>query len=54
VHELLKDRSGQYRVVYALIRRENVFVLHAFKKTTESTAKKDVELARQRLGEVHE
>jgi len=53
VHELrLKDRSGTYRVVYALVRRGAVHVLHAFKKTTQGTSPKSLELARKRLKEV--
>jgi predicted XRE-type DNA-binding protein len=35
-HELrLKDRSGVSRVIYALITRGTVLVIHAFKKTTQ-------------------
>ena len=53
VHELrLKDRSGQYRVVYALVRRDAVHVLHAFKKTTQATPAKNMALAKARLKEV--
>jgi len=53
VHELrLKDRFGTYRVVYALVRSGSVHVLHAFKKTTQGTPPKNVELARKRLKEV--
>lgn len=53
VHELrLKERSGAYRVVYALVQRGTVHVLHAFKKTTQSTSARDLELARKRLKEV--
>jgi hypothetical protein len=53
VHELrLKDRSGAYRVVYALVRRGTVHVLHAFKKTMQATPFKNVDLARKRLKEV--
>ncbi len=52
-HELrLKDRSGQYRVVYAIIEHSRIYVVHAFKKTTEATPWHNVELARQRLKEV--
>ena len=52
VHELcLKDRSGQYRVVYAFVRREVVHVLHAFKKTTQATPAKNLALAKSRLKE---
>ena len=53
VHELrLKDRSGAYRVVYALVVRGTIHVLHAFKKTTQGTSARDLELARKRLMEV--
>jgi len=53
VHELrLRDRSGVYRTVYALARGRMVYVVHAFKKTTQATAKRDIELVRQRLKEV--
>ena len=41
VHELrLKDRSGIYRVIYALVRAGTIHVLHTFKKTTEATPTK--------------
>ncbi len=53
VHELrLRDRSGSYRVVYALVIRAEVHVLHAFKKTTEATSARNLALARARLKEV--
>lgn len=52
VHELrLKDRSGIYRVVYALIYEGQVYILHAFKKTSQKTPLKNIELARKRLKE---
>jgi phage-related protein len=38
--------------VYALIRRDLVHVLHAFKKTTQATPRRSIELARQRLREI--
>jgi phage-related protein len=53
VHELrLRDRSGVYRVVYALGARGAVYVLHAFKKTAQATSARNLELARTRLKEV--
>ncbi len=53
VHELrLKDRSGQYRIIYAVIERGAIAVLHAFKKTTEATPQRSIDLARRRLKEV--
>jgi phage-related protein len=53
VHELrLTDRSGHYRVIYALVVRGTTYVLHAFKKTTKSTLQRNIELAQKRLKEV--
>ncbi len=53
VHEIrLKDRSGAYRVVYALVREGDVVVLHAFKKTTRGKARRNLRMARQRLREI--
>jgi phage-related protein len=52
-HELrLKDRSGTYRVVYALVIQGIVHVLHAFKKTSRTTAARNIDVARRRLKEV--
>ena len=53
VHELrLRDRSWTYRIVYALIQRGVIHVLHAFKKTTAATPAKNLNLAAKRLKEV--
>ncbi len=53
VHELrLKDRSGAYRTVYALRKAGMIYVLHAFKKATRTTPKKNIDLAKQRLSEI--
>lgn len=55
VHELrLRDRSGAYRVVYALVVLGIVHVLHAFKKTTRSTPQRNLDLARRRLSEIEQ
>jgi phage-related protein len=52
-HELrLKDRSGTYRVVYALVRRGTIYAVHAFKKATQATPLRSLDLARKRLKEV--
>ena len=53
VHELrLKARAGVYRVEYAVVQRGTVHVLHAFKKTTQGTSARNLELALKRLKEV--
>lgn len=53
VHELrLRDRSGQYRVIYALIHGGTVYVLRAFAKKSATTPTHEIALARQRLKEI--
>ena len=45
----VKDVSGAFRTVYLATRSETVYVLHCFRKSTQKTAKCEIELARQRL-----
>ena len=45
----IKDDQGIYRVIYITKYANTVFVLHAFKKKSQKTAKKDLDIARQRL-----
>lgn len=50
VHELrLKDRSGIYRVIYFLPGASQIWILHAFKKTSQATSRQDIEIAKDRL-----
>jgi phage-related protein len=54
-HELrLRDRSGVYRVFYAVLMRGSVALLHAFKKTTEKTPQHNIEVAQKRLKEIRQ
>ena len=41
-----------YRVLYVARRVEAVYVLHAFHKKTQATPKKDLEIAKRRLGQL--
>jgi len=41
--------SGTYRVIYIARLQESVYVLHAFKKTTQQTSERDIRLAKTRL-----
>lgn len=53
VHEIrVKDRSGIYRVFYAVKSTKGVLVFHAFKKMTQRTPKRELELGRKRLKEM--
>ena len=42
------DESGAYRVIYTARLADAVYVLHAFQKKTQATAKRDMDLARKR------
>ncbi len=44
--------AGIYRTIYVGKFAEAVYVLHAFRKKTQKTAKSDVDLAKQRLKDV--
>ena len=45
------DESGTYRVVYTARLINAVIVLHAFQKKTQTTSKRDIDLAKERLTE---
>lgn len=45
----IRDEQGIYRVLYVAKYLDSVLVLHAFKKKTGKTAKKDIDTAKQRL-----
>ena len=47
----VKDSSGAYRVAYVLMSKETITVVHCFKKKTQRTSKKDLDLIRKRLKE---
>lgn len=48
----VRDSSGAYRVIYLARRAEAVYVLHAFAKKSQATARHDMELAAKRLTEL--
>ena len=43
------DGAGAFRVLYIAKLADAVYVLHCFQKKTQQTAKRDIDLARQRL-----
>ena len=45
----IREESGAFRVVYVANRQDKVFVLYAFQKKTQATAKRDLDLASLRL-----
>ena len=48
----VRDEAGAFRVIYTAKRPEAVYVLHAFQKKTQATAKRDLNLAKTRLREL--
>ena len=42
----------QWRVIYVASRGDEVYVLHAFQKTTQKTAKHDIDLAASRYKQI--
>jgi phage-related protein len=46
------ESSGTYRVIYVAKFEEAVYILHAFKKTTEQTRKTDINLVKERYSEL--
>lgn len=49
----VRDDSGAYRVIYTAKLADAVYVLHAFQKKTQATAKRDINLARARYSELN-
>lgn len=45
----VRDAGGAFRVLYVATFENAVYVLHAFAKKTQATAKRDLDLARLRL-----
>ena len=49
VNEIRARVGGAFRVIYAAKFQEAIYVLHAFQKKSSKTARRDVELARDRF-----
>ncbi len=48
----VRDDRGAFRVIYVASLADVVYVLHAFQKTTQQTAKRDLDLAGTRLRQI--
>ena len=48
----IRDAAGAFRVIYIAAFAEAIYVLHAFKKTSRATSKRDLGLAEMRLKEL--
>lgn len=47
-----KRGSQEVRVFYVLVTRDRIYLLHAFIKKTQTTPKKELDLARRRQAEI--
>ena len=45
----IRDEVGAFRIVYIASIADAIYILHAFQKKTQATAKRDLELATRRL-----
>ena len=46
----VRDQTGAFRVIYVAKFEDAVYVLHAFHKKTQKTARGDLDLAKRRYG----
>jgi phage-related protein len=54
VREIRVRVAGIYRIIYLASRPEGVYVLHCFKKKTNKTAPRDIDLAKLRFKQIGE
>lgn len=48
----VRDEAGAFRVIYTARLADAVYVLHAFQKKTQTTSKRDIDLAKARFAEL--
>lgn len=48
----VRDETGIYRTIYSARLTDAVYVLHAFRKKTQTTPKPDIDIAKQRYAEL--
>lgn len=48
----VRDDRGTYRVIYMARLIDAVYVLHAFQKKTRSTAKREIDIAKERYADL--
>lgn len=52
VNEIRIRVLGEWRIIYVAKFHDAVYVLHAFQKRTRKTSRHDIDLARQRYGQI--
>jgi len=48
----IRDDSGAFRLLYVMKSGDAVYVLHCFRKTTQTTSRSDIDLAARRYREL--
>ena len=48
----IRDDSGAFRVIYTARLADKIYVLHAFQKKTQATAKRDIDAAKARFAQL--
>ena len=48
----IKDRNGQFRVIYFLKRDEAIYLVHAFRKKTRKLPNKEIQTILKRIKEI--
>lgn len=48
----IRDEAGAFRVIYVARIEDAIYVLHAFQKKTQQTAKRDLDIAASRLRQI--
>ena len=48
----IRDETGAFRIIYVTKIEDAVYVLHAFQKKTQQTAKRDLDIATARLRQI--
>jgi phage-related protein len=48
----IRDETGAYRVIYMARLHDAIYVLHAFRKKTQATSKRDIQLATARFDQL--
>jgi phage-related protein len=48
----IRDEAGAFRIIYVASIGKMIFVLHAFQKKSQQTAKRDLDLATQRFTKI--
>ena len=46
------DDSGTYRIIYTARMADFLYVLHAFQKKTQTTSKRDIDIAKERYAQL--